>query len=60
MNNWLINIYVDRSNNGNKKKNTIENGKKKNKFTKYIKNNKERKWSNKINENIEIKISWSY
>ena len=26
-----------------KKKNTIENEKKKNKFTKYIKNNKERK-----------------
>ena len=59
MNNWLSNVYVDRSDNGNKK-NTIENGKKKNKFTKYIKNNKERKWPNKINENIEIKMSWSY
>ena len=29
MNNWLSNVYVDRSDNGNKKKNTIENGKKK-------------------------------
>ena len=38
MNNWLSNVDVDRSDNGNKKtKNTIENGKKKNKFTKYIK-----------------------
>ena len=33
MNNWLSNVYVDRSDNGNKK----------NKFTKYIKNNKRKK-----------------